>query len=383
MSNTVFNQLANHMIQPMFFGEDTGVARYEEVKHEKFEELTTKQLSFFWRPEEVNLTTDKAQFDKLWETGRGYLQEIFTNNLGYQILMDSVQGRAPAIVLASICSDVALETWIMTWTFSETIHSRSYTHIIRNLYSDPSKIFDGVVANKEIMARATAICERYDKLHELVILYQADKIRGVETKEQLREVKKALYMCLHAINALEAIRFYVSFISTWNFFENMKIMEGNMKIMQFIARDENLHHQGTRYILQQMNKGIDGTEWREIALECKEEAEELFMEVRAQERAWAQYVYRNGCPDGLTVELVWDFIDYQLVPSMNNVGLTCPIERPKRHPLPWINKYLKASSVQVAKQEAELSSYLISQIDNDVDDNVIAQFRDKYLPKRK
>ncbi|ADJ19545.1 aerobic NDP reductase small subunit [Acinetobacter phage 133] len=379
---TIFNQNEFNIDQPMFFGDDTGVARYEIVKHEKFEELTTKQLSFFWRPEEVNLTTDKAQFDKLWETNRGHLQTIFTDNLGYQILMDSVQGRAPAIVLASICSDVALETWIMTWTFSETIHSRSYTHIIRNLYSDPSKIFDGVLANKEIMARATSICERYDLLHKLIILYQADKIRGVATPGQLREVKKALYLCLHAINALEAIRFYVSFISTWNFFENMKIMEGNMKIMQFIARDENLHHQGTRYILQQMNKGIDGTEWREIALDCKEEAEAMFLEVRAQERAWATYVYRNGHPDGLTTDLVHEFIDYQLVPAMKNVGLNCPIERPKRHPLPWVNKYLMASSVQVAKQEAELSSYLISQIDQDVDDNIIAQFREKYLPKK-
>lgn len=379
---TIFNQNEFNIDQPMFFGDDTGVARYEIVKHEKFEELTTKQLSFFWRPEEVNLTTDKAQFDKLWETNRGHLQTIFTDNLGYQILMDSVQGRAPAIVLASICSDVALETWIMTWTFSETIHSRSYTHIIRNLYSDPSKIFDGVLANKEIMARATSICERYDLLHKLIILYQADKIRGVATPEQLREVKKALYLCLHAINALEAIRFYVSFISTWNFFENMKIMEGNMKIMQFIARDENLHHQGTRYIIQQMNKGIDGTEWREIAQECKEEAEAMFIEVRNQERAWATYVYRNGHPDGLTTELVHQFIDYQLVPAMKNVGLNCPIERPKRHPLPWVNKYLMASSVQVAKQEAELSSYLISQIDQDVDDNIIAQFREKYLPKK-
>lgn len=379
---TIFNQNEFNIDQPMFFGDDTGVARYEIVKHEKFEELTTKQLSQFWRPEEVNLTTDKAQFDKLWETNRGHLQTIFTDNLGYQILMDSVQGRAPAIVLASICSDVALETWIMTWTFSETIHSRSYTHIIRNLYSDPSKIFDGVLANKEIMARATSICERYDLLHKLIILYQADKIRGVATPEQLREVKKALYLCLHAINALEAIRFYVSFISTWNFFENMKIMEGNMKIMQFIARDENLHHQGTRYIIQQMNKGIDGTEWREIAQECKEEAEAMFIEVRNQERAWATYVYRNGHPDGLTTELVHQFIDYQLVPAMKNVGLNCPIERPKRHPLPWVNKYLMASSVQVAKQEAELSSYLISQIDQDVDDNIIAQFREKYLPKK-
>lgn len=377
MSNTVFNQLANHMLQPMFFGEDTGVARYEEVKHPKFEELTVKQLSFFWRPEEVNLSTDVGQFKKLNEA----MQEVFTNNLGYQILMDSVQGRAPILALGDICSDIALETWLVTWTFSETIHSRSYTHIIRNLYSDPSKIFDGVVANKEIMARATAICERYDALRQQTILWQADKIRGIDTPQQFRDLKKALYLCLHAINALEAIRFYVSFISTWNFFENMKIMEGNMKIMQFIARDENLHHQGTRYIIQQMNKGIDGTEWREIALECKPEAEEMFMDVRSQERAWAEYVYRNGSPAGLNVELIHDFIDYQLVPAMNNVGLKCPIDRPKTHPLPWVNKYLMASSVQVAKQEAELSSYLINQIDNDVDTNVIAEFRRKYLKR--
>lgn len=374
---TIFNQTSDVLTQPMFFGDDTGVARYEIVKHQKFEDLTQKQLSFFWRPEEINLTTDKAQFDKLWTP----LQGVFTDNLGYQILMDSVQGRAPAIILGDIVSDVALETWIMTWTFSETIHSRSYTHIIRNLYSDPSKIFDGVVANKMIMDRAKSICERYDKLKELIVCYQADKYRDCVQDGQLREVKKALYMCLHAINALEAIRFYVSFISTFNFFENMNIMEGNMKIMQFIARDENLHHQGTRYLIQQMNAGVDGSEWKEIALECKEEAEQLFLDVNAQEKDWASYVYRNGAPDGLNEEIVHNFIDYITVPSMKNVGLDCSIVAPKKHPIPWLNKYLISSSVQVAKQEAELTSYLISQIDNDVDSDVIAQFRSKYLSK--
>ena len=374
---TIFNQTVDNLKQPLFFGENTGVARYEVVKHQKFEDLTQKQLSFFWRPEEVSLSKDSTQFKNLSDE----MKEIFTNNLGYQILMDSVQGRAPALVLGDICSDVSLETWIMTWTFSETIHSRSYTHIIRNLYPDPSQIFDGVVENKEIMARAESICERYDKLKELIILYQADKIRGVTKKGQLREVKKALYMCLHAINALEAIRFYVSFISTFNFFENMFIMEGNMKIMQFIARDENLHHQGTRYLIQQINKGIDGSEWKEIALECKNEAEELFLGVNAQEKEWAKYVYRNGSPDGLNLDIVCDFIDYITVPSMKNVGLDCDIVAPKRHPIPWLNKYLISSTVQVAKQEAELTSYLISQIDNNVDDNVIENFRKKYLKR--
>lgn len=375
--STVFNTnpTVNHLEQPMFFGEDTGIARYETVRHQKFEDLTEKQLSFFWRPEEVNLLTDKAQFDKLWTP----LQEVFTNNLGYQILMDSVQGRAPAITLGDIVSDVSLETWIMTWTFSETIHSRSYTHIIRNLYGDPSKVFDSVVQNKMIMDRAKSICERYDRLRELVILYQADKIRGTTQPGQLREVKKALYLALHTINALEAIRFFVSFINTFNFFENMGIMEGNSKIMTFIARDENLHHQGTRYILQRLQAGDDGQEWIEIAKECQAEATEIFLEVNAQEKEWTDYVYRNGAPDGLNAQLLYDFIDWATVPQMKAVGLPCDIKMPRRHPIPWLNKYLKSGSVQAAPQEVEISSYLVAQIDHDINDDVIAQFRKRYL----
>ena len=372
---SVFNVESNHLTQPMFLGDDPGLARYETTKHEKFEELIQKSLSFYWRPEEVGLLNDGNQFRAL----QIELQDIFTNNLFYQILMDSVQGRSPAITLGVIVSDVALETWIMSWTFFETIHSRSYTHIIRNLYSDPSKVFDKIPENNKIIERALSICKYYDNLQDLIYCYKADKIRDRVYPGQLREVKKALYLCLHAINALEAIRFYASFVNTFNFFENMKIMEGNTKIMQFIARDENLHHQGTRYIINQLQSGVDGTDWLEIVDECKEEAEQIFNEAIIQEKDWVSYVYSKVEPPGLSIKLMHDFIDYISVPSMRKVGLDTSIIPPKKHPIPWVNKFFVTAATQVAKQETEVTSYLISAIDNDVDDDIIAKFRDKYL----
>lgn len=375
---TVFNANSNHLDQPMFFGDDPGLARYETTKHEKFEDLIQKSLGFYWRPEEVGLVNDGNQFRALSQE----LQDVFTYNLFYQILMDSVQGRSPAITLGVIVSDVALETWIMSWTFFETIHSRSYTHIIRNLYADPSKVFDKIPENNKIIERALAICKYYDNLQDLIYCYKADKIRDRVYPGQLREVKKALYLCLHAINALEAIRFYASFVNTFNFFENMKIMEGNTKIMQFIARDENLHHQGTRYIINQLQAGVDGTDWQEIAAECKEEAEQIFHEAIIQEKDWVSYVYDKVEPPGLSITLMHQFIDYQAVPSMRKVGLDTDIVPPRKHPIPWVNKYFMTAATQVAKQETELTSYLISAIDNDVDDSVIDKFREKYLNRR-
>lgn len=362
---TVFNTNRDYdyKSQPMFFGESTSIARYEDPKHPFIEELTTQALSFYWRPEEVNLTTDSTQFQTLNDTDK----RTFTLNLLYQAIMDTVQGSAPAEILGALCSDIGLDTWIQTWTFFETIHSRSYTHIIRNIYSNPTEVFDSVVLDDEIMERASSICYYYDKLEELSVLYRADKIRGIETAEQLYELKKAFYLCLHTINALEAIRFFVSFINTFNFFETMKVMEGNAKIMGFIARDENLHHQSTRYMIQRLQNGSEGAEWVKIANECRDEATKIFLMARSQEQNWSKYVYRDGAPRGLSVDLMCSYIDYASVPRMNELNLDhSSITPPKRNPFPWLTKFLKASSVQSAPQEVELKAYLISQLDNDI-----------------
>ena len=376
---TVFNtsKSYDYTVQPMFFGESTSIARYESPKHQFIEDLTEKALSLFWRPEEINLTTDSTQFKKLHPRD----QRTFTLNLLYQAIMDTVQGSAPSEILGPICSDIGLDTWIQTWTFFETIHSRSYTHIIRNLYNNPTEVFDSVVLDDQIMARAASICKYYDELEVQWTLYSADKIRGIATDNQLYELKKAFYLCLHTINALEAIRFFVSFINTFNFFETQKVMEGNSKIMTFIARDENLHHQGTRYMIKRLQSGEEGPEWIKIAEECRDEATDIFLATNSQEKEWCTYVYKDGAPQGLSVGLVSDYIDYATVPRMNELGLdSSSIVAPKRNPFPWLTKFLKSNTVQAAPQEVEIGSYLVSQIDNDITDAIMEKYK-KYLRK--
>lgn len=379
--STVFNtKQVDIMTEPMFFGSGLGIARYDIQRHKVFEELIEKQLSFFWRPEEVNVMMDRGQFEKLPEHQRN----IFTDNLKYQSLLDSIQGRAPAAVLSALISDPSLDTWNQTWTFSETIHSRSYTHIMRNLYVDPAKIFDEIVLDEAIMKRAESIGVYYDDVISKTRAWENAKNRcfnqdNIEIKEAKRDLMKSLYLCLHVINALEAIRFYVSFACTFNFHKNMEIMEGNAKIMKFIARDEQLHLKGTQYILRQLQTGTDGEEWVEIAKECEQEAIKIFMEVNRQEKDWAIHLFRNGGLPGLNVKILHDFIDYLTVSRMRSCGLPCPItDAPTRHPIPWIREYLNSDAVQSAPQEVEISSYLVAQIDNDVTDDVLIGFK-KYL----
>ena len=375
--STVFNtQQVNILEEPMFFGSCLGIARSHIQRHKVFEELSEKQLSFFWRPEEVNLMLDAAQFNKL----PIHQQNIFNNNLKYQSLLDSIQGRAPAAVLMPLISDPSLDTWVATWTFSETIHSRSYTHIMRNLFNDPAKIFDEIILDDAIMKRAESIGRYYDDVLEKTRQWQNaleeyhEFSEGVKTAKY--ELMRSLYLCLHVINALEAIRFYVSFCCTFNFHKNMEIMEGNAKIMKFIARDEQLHLKGTQYIIRTLQ---DDEEWAPIARECEQEAVDIFMEVNRQEKEWVAHLFKDGGLPGLNVKILSDFVDYLTVSRMRSCGLPCPItDAPTRHPIPWIREYLNSDAVQAAPQEVEISSYLVAQIDNDVDEKVISSFK-KYF----
>lgn len=391
--STVFNtQQVDVLNEPMFFGSGLGLARYDIQRHRVFEELIERQLSFFWRPEEVNLMLDSAQFNKLPQ----FQQDIFTNNLKYQSLLDSIQGRAPSAVLMALISDPSLDTWVATWTFSETIHSRSYTHIMRNLYTDPSKVFDEIVLDEAIMKRAESIGKYYDDVlvktrywenakadikYQKEINADEDVIEDAIEHETYwkRELMKSLYLCLHVINALEAIRFYVSFACTFNFHKNMEIMEGNAKIMKFIARDEQLHLKGTQYIIRQLQSGTDGDEWVQIAKECEQEAVDIFMEVNRQEKEWAAHLFKDGTCPGINTQSMCAFVDYLTVSRMKQCGLPCPItDAPTKHPYPWIREYLNSDLVQAAPQEVEISSYLVAQIDNDVDQNVINSYK-KYF----
>ncbi|QFR55656.1 ribonucleotide reductase B subunit [Yersinia phage JC221] len=386
------NPELNHLEQPMFFGEELGVARYESQKHSVFESLVTKQLSFFWRPEEIPLGIDRMQYDKLspeWKI-------IFDSNLQYQTLLDTVQGRAPIQAFLDICSDVALENWITTWAFSETIHSRSYTHIQRNLHIEPDKEFDRILKNPAIMKRAASITKYYDDLianchelknlslklerlkehgyiddHETVVHYKQ------KHKEQLRDCKVALYLCLHAVNALEAIRFYVSFSFTFNFAE-LGIMEGNAKIMRLIARDEALHQKSTQSIIRLMQMGKDDPEMAEIAYQYEEEATKIFMEVVEQEIEWAEHLFSVGEVDNISLKSTTAYVKHLADQRMRAVGLSSPFGITE-NPYPWMKKYLSSDTLQVAPQEVEVSSYLVGNLNTEISDESYSEWQSKYM----
>lgn len=349
-------------------GNPVNVARYDQQKHQIFEKLIEKQISFFWRPEEVDVSKDRVDFQKLSVAE----QHIFISNLKYQTLLDSIQGRSPNIALLPIVSIPELETWIETWSFFETIHSRSYTHILRNLFSDPSAIFDDIVVNEHIKTRATDISQYYDDLIFYTQLWQTlgeglHTVKGKSYNVTTREIKKKLYLCINSVNALEAIRFYVSFACTFAFAER-KLMEGNAKIIRLIARDENVHLTSTQHILNLWAKGKDDPEMAEIAAECHDEAKEIFLKAVEQEKEWAEYLFESGSMIGLNKDILCQYVEFIANHRMAAIGMGQPFDV-KSNPLPWMNTYLNSDNVQVAPQESEISSYLVGQIDAEVNSN--------------
>ncbi|MEP1382583.1 MAG: class Ia ribonucleoside-diphosphate reductase subunit beta [Paraglaciecola sp.] len=366
MKYTTFNQINNNpLTEPMFFGNPVNVARYDQQKHQIFEKLIEKQISFFWRPEEVDVSKDRVDFQKLSDSEK----HIFISNLKYQTLLDSIQGRSPNIAFLPIISIPELETWVETWSFFETIHSRSYTHILRNLFGDPSSIFNDIVENEEIKKRAADISKYYDDLIFATQLWQTlgegvHTVKGVTYTITMRELKKKLYLCMNSVNALEAIRFYVSFACTFAFAER-ELMEGNSKIIRLIARDENLHLTSTQHVINLWAKGKDDPEMAEIAEECKEEATEIFLNAVEQEKEWAAFLFQHGSMIGLNKEILCQYVEFIANHRMSAIGLGQPFDV-KSNPLPWMNNYLSSDNVQVAPQESEISSYLVGQIDSEV-----------------
>lgn len=374
MQYSIFCQNKNNaLLEPMFFGQPVNVSRYDQQKHPIFEQLIEKQLSFFWRPEEIDVSRDRIDFGEL----STHEQHIFLSNLKYQTLLDSIQGRSPNVVLLPLVSIPELETWIETWSFSETIHSRSYTHIIRNVVNDPSKIFDDIIDNEYILERASDIAKYYDELHEAAKLYDLFgegeyQIDGKTVAVNLRKLKKQLYLCIVAVNVLEAIRFYVSFACSFAFAER-KLMEGNAKIIKMIARDEALHLNGTQHIINLMRQGKDDPEMVEIAAECHDEAIEIFKAAAEQEKAWADYLFKDGSMIGLNRDILCQYIEFITNTRMAAIGLPTIFDT-KSNPIPWINTWLSSDNVQVAPQETEITTYLVGQIDSDLDDVDLGDF---------
>jgi len=366
--STVFDakKKSDHTKSLAFLDPDGGVSiqRYDTMKYKQFDKLTEKQLGFFWRPEEVDILRDAKDFKDLTT----HEQHIFTSNLKRQILLDSVQGRAPTAAFGPICSLPELETWITTWTFSETIHSRSYTHIIRNVYSNPSKIFDEMMDIQEIVDCAGDISKYYDELIDM------NNRAASKTHSHLIPIpyqhKKALWLALMSVNILEGVRFYVSFACSWAFAE-VKKMEGNAKIIKFIARDENIHLAATQTLLKILPK--DDPDYITIEEECREAAIKLFDDAVEQEKKWAEYLFKDGSMIGLNYQLLCEYVDWIANKRMTAIGLPSKYKGGS-NPLPWTQKWIAGSEVQVAPQETEITSYINGGVKQDVDENSFSGF---------
>lgn len=375
MAYSTFTQKKNDQLkEPMFLGQPVNVARYDQQKYEIFEKLIEKQLSFFWRPEEVDVSSDRIDYKQLPE----HEKHIFISNLKYQTLLDSIQGRSPNVALLPLVSLPELETWIETWSFSETIHSRSYTHIIRNIVNDPATVFDDIVENEYIIKRAKDISHYYDTLIQLTNDYHRygegkHEINGETVEVNLNKLKKQLYLCLMSVNALEAIRFYVSFACSFAFAER-ELMEGNAKIIKLIARDEALHLTGTQHMINLLRNGQDDFTFIQIAEESKQECFDLFKAAAEQEKDWAEYLFKDGSMIGLNKDILCQYVEYITNIRMQAVGLEAAYPDSTNNPIPWINAWLSSDNVQVAPQEAEISSYLVGQIDNEVNSNDFEDF---------
>ena len=361
---TVFNRKANidFTKQPMFFGEDQNTQRYDTFKYPALDKLNQTMLGYFWRPEEISLQKDRADFQNF----RPEQKHIFTSNLKYQTLLDSVQGRGPSLAFLPYVSIPELEGCIITWDFFETIHSRSYTYIMKNIYADPSEVFDTILHDQEIVKRAISVTENYDQFYKIAQDY------FVKGKGDIKEVKKALYLAMVNVNILEGLRFYVSFACTFAFAER-ELMEGNSKIIRLIARDENLHLTSTQHILNLWQKGKDDPEMAEIAEELKDEAKDIFLKAVEQEKQWAGYLFAQGSMIGLNEEILCQYVEYIANHRMSAIGMGQPFDVTS-NPLPWMNNYLNSDNVQVAPQESEISSYLVGQIDSEVNADDFGDF---------
>ena len=351
------------MKQPMFFGEEPNTQRYDQQKYPIFEKLNQQQLGFFWRPEEVSLQKDRNDYQSLGPEQK----HIFTSNLKYQTLLDSVQGRGPCLAFLPYCSLPELESMLVAWDFSETIHSRSYTYIMKNVYSDPTEVLDTIIDTPEIMARAKTVTDAYDKFITYANRYY------LTGKGDTKELKRLLYLTLINVNILEGIRFYVSFACSFAFGE-LKLLEGSAKIIGFIARDESQHMTVTQNILNNWKKG-DDPEMLEIVKEEEDYVYSMFQNAVEEEILWAEYLFKDGSMIGLNDKLLQQYVEWIANRRMKAVGLKPIYDVPaKNNPLPWTEHWISSKGLQVAPQETEVESYIVGGIKQDVTENTFAGF---------
>ena len=362
---TVFNKKnIDFTKNKIFFGEELNTQRFDESKYPIFDKLTQTQLGFFWRPEEVSLQKDRNDYAQLNDAQK----HIFTSNLRYQTLLDSVQGRAPSIAFLPFVTIPELESCIITWDFMETIHSRSYTHIIKNIYSNPSDIFDTIIDEPAIVKRAEMVTEKYDKFIEL----GRRRLLGLKVDEY--ELYKSLYLALISVNILEGVRFFVSFACSFAFGE-LKTMEGSAKIISFIARDEAQHLAITQHILKCYKNQENDSMMTKVMKDCESEVYDMYRDAVAQEKEWAEFLFKEGSMIGLSVPLLGNYIEYICNKRLRAIGLD-PIFNVSsaNNPLPWTKHWFNSRGLQNAPQETEIESYVIGGIKQDVDDNTFDNF---------
>ena len=376
MGLTVFNdRKVDTKKQPMFFGQPLGMQRYDEYKYPDFDKLTQTQLGYFWRPEEVSLQKDRADYKTLNEQQK----HIYTSNLKYQILLDSVQGRGPGMAFSPYCSLPELEGCMGVWEFMEQIHSRSYTHIIKNVYADPSEVFDAVLDNDKILDRAAAVCKAYNDFIEVATEWSLSNMWKEGWKDSptsqwtIRDVKRKLYLAIANVNILEGIRFYVSFACSFAFGE-LKLMEGSAKIISLIARDENQHLAITQNILNKWKQG-DDPEMQQIMQEEQQWLISAFENCVNQEKLWAEYLFKDGSMIGLNDKLLQQYVEWIANRRMKAIGLKPIYDIPaKNNPLPWTEHWISSKGLQVAPQETEVESYIVGGIKQDVRSDTFSGF---------
>ena len=374
---TVFNTTqVDSTKQKMFFGPPLGVQRYDKFKYPVFDKLTQQQLGYFWRPEEVSLQKDRADYQTLNEAQR----HIFTSNLKYQILLDSVQGRGPGMAFMPYCSLPELEGCMNIWQTMEMVHSRSYTHIIKNVYADPSEVFDKILEDDKILSRAKSVTHAYDEFLQAAQEWGAGnmwehQLDGVPlAQDELYELKRKLYRAVANVYILEGIRFYVSFACSFAFGE-LKLLEGSAKIIGLIARDESQHMTITQNILNKWRDG-DDPDMINIAQEEEENVYNMFKECVEEEKLWAEYLFKDGSIIGLNDKLLAKYVEWTANRRLKSIGLKAIFETPvSNNPLPWTEHWLSSKGMQVAPQETEVESYLIGSIKQDVKKDTFAGFQ--------
>ena len=374
---TVFNkEHVDTKTQPMFFGQPLGVQRYDEYKYPVFEKLTTQMLGYFWRPEEVSLQKDRADYQSL----RPEQKHIFTSNLKYQILLDSVQGRGPGMAFAPYTALPELEGAMNVWQFMEMIHSRSYTYIIKNIYPNPSEVFDTILDDDKILKRANSVTKAYDdflnEAHEWdqSNLWKEGFENSATSNYSRHELKRKLYRAVANVNILEGIRFYVSFACSFAFGE-LKLMEGSAKIISLISRDENQHLVLTQQILKKWADG-DDPEMQVIAEEERDNVLTMFKNTVEEEKDWAEYLFSGGSMIGLNDKLLNQYVEWIANKRMKAIGFDPIYDQPlKNNPLPWTQHWISSKGLQVAPQETEVESYVVGGIKQDMKKNAFSGFK--------